>query len=55
MTVTDTAHMYEAFNLGRTHADMSSLYPSIMRTGKFPYEDTDSCKNEELRTWEYKG
>lgn len=44
MTVTDMANTYNAFNSGETHCDMSSLYPNVMCTEKFPYKSTDSFK-----------
>ena len=39
-----TINLYNAFYSGETHADMSSLYPNVMHTEKFPYKDTDSVK-----------
>ena len=44
MTVTDMANLYNAFNFGKTHYDMASSYPNVMKEGKFSYKDTDSVK-----------
>lgn len=44
MSVTEMENVYNAFHSGETHADMSSLYPNVMHTEKFPYKDTDSVK-----------
>lgn len=44
MTVTEMSNIYKVFHSGKTNADMSSLYPNVMRTGNFSYKDTDSAK-----------
>lgn len=44
MSVTEMENIYEAFNSGETHCDMSSLYPRVMKEAHFSYKDTDSCK-----------